>query len=437
MWKWLLGIFIVLAVGCGVGGFFASKSEPVKKMLKQMRGEKEQEPVRVESVVRGDLTRTIAAPGAIDAKTKVKINARVSAKIIALPFKEGETVKEGDVLVRLDAEDLKASLDEAKAGLRADEARLEGAQASLGQLRLELERIRKLHATKDRSDSDLESAEASFLQAQSALRASEQSIERSRATVRRAERDIENTIVTSPMAGVITKLNSEVGEVVLGTFQNAGTVIMEIADLNTMLMRAEVDENNIEPIKPGQKATVYINAYPDRKLAGIVERLKEQNQISREGKQYFEAEVLLDLTGLAEGQRLRTGLKANCDIQVETKFGVMKVPSQAVLDRRIDELPEEIRKSPIVAGKSKAFARVVYRLIDGKAVATPVETGSSDITSTVILSGLDEQSRVITGPYKVLSTLKDGAAVREDVVKPEAAPPTAESKPAAEARRGG
>ncbi|MFN7022524.1 MAG: efflux RND transporter periplasmic adaptor subunit [Phycisphaerales bacterium] len=416
MWKWLVGVFLVLAVGCGVGGYFASKAEPFRKVLKQVRGEKDPEPVRVEAVTRGDLTRTIAAPGTIDAKTKVKINARVSAKIMALPFKEGETVKEGDVLARLDAEDLKASLDEAKASLRADEARLEGAQAALGRLRLEVERIRKLHGTRDRSDADLEAAESEFLQAQSSLRAIEQAIERSRATVRRAERDLENTIITSPMAGVIVRLNSEVGEVVLGTSQNAGTVIMEIADLGTMLMRAEVDENNIEPIRPGQKATVYINAYPDLRLTGIVERLKEQNQISREGKQYFEAEILLDLSALGDGQRLRTGLKANCDIQVETKYGVMKVPSQAVLDRRIDDLPEEVRKSPVIAGKNRSFVRVVYRKVDGKAVATPVETGSSDITSTVILSGLDERSLVITGPYKVLATLRDGMAVRDEAV---------------------
>jgi HlyD family secretion protein len=422
VWKWLIGIFVVLAVACGVGGFFASKAEPVQKMLKSMRGEHEPESVKVEAVSRGDLTRSISAPGAIDPKTKVKISARVSARVIALPFKEGQDVNEGDVIVRLDAEDLKAALDQVKAQLRADEARLEGSQASLVRVRADVERARKLFASKDRSQSELDAAEADFLVAEASLRAAQQAIESSRAYVRRAERDLENTVITSPISGTIVKLNTEVGEVVLGTFNNAGTEIMQIADLTAMLMRAEIDENNIEPIKPGQKATVYINAYPDRKFTGLVERLKEQNQISREGKQYFEAEIALDLKDMKEGERLKTGLKANCDIQVETKFDVMKVPSQAVLDRRVDELPEEVRKSPLLEGKNKAFTQVVYRMIDGKAKVTPVETGSSDVTSTVVLSGLEAGTTIITGPYKVLATLKDDMAVKAEAeVKPEGA----------------
>lgn len=414
MWKWLVGIFVVLAVACGVGGYFASKAKPVQDMIKKMSGRAEPEAVKVGTVSRGDLTRTVSAPGAIDPKTRVKISARVSARVIALPFKEGQDVKEGDVIVRLDAEDLKAALDQARAGLRADEARMEGTQASLVRVKADVERVRALFATKDRSQAELEIAEAEFRVAESNVRAAEQSIESSRAIVRRAERDLENTVITAPMDGTIVKLNTEVGEVVLGTFNNAGTEIMEIADLASMLMRAEIDENNIEPIKPGQKATVYINAYPDRKFTGIVERLKEQNQISREGKQYFEAEIALDLKAMKEGERLKTGLKANCDIQVETKFDVIKVPSQAVLDRRVDELPDAARKSPIIEGKNKAFAQVVYRFVDGKAVVTPVETGSSDLTSTVVLAGLDTGEKIITGPYKVLATLRDGLEVKDE-----------------------
>lgn len=418
MWKWLVGVFLVLAVGCGVGGYFASKSKQAQEMLKKLRGTPGETLVKIEPVSRGDLTRTVNAPGTIDPKTKVKISARVSARVIALPFKEGQSVREGDVIVRLDAEDLKAALDQAKAQLRADEARLEGAQATRARVELDAARTRALFESKDVSRQALEAAEAELRVTLSNLNAAEQAVESSKANVRRAERDIENTVISAPMTGVITKLNTEVGEVVLGTFNNAGTEIMQIADLGNMLMRAEIDESNIEPIKPGQKATVYINAYPERKFSGIVERLKEQNQISREGKQYFEAEIALDLSAMKEGERLKTGLKANCDIQVETKFDVMKVPSQAVLDRRIDELPDQARKSPVLEGKNRAFAQVVYVFEDGKARARPVETGSSDVTSTVILAGLEPGMRIITGPYKVLAALKDGADVKEEAEKP-------------------
>jgi HlyD family secretion protein len=433
VWKWLLGVFIVLAVGCGVGGYFASTSAQGKEWLKKIRGERDAQAVKLEAVLRGDLTRSVSAPGAIDSRTKVKITARVSARITALPFKEGETVQAGAVLVRLEDEDLIAALDEARASLEAEQARLEGTEAMLRQEKTDLARLRTLHESKDRSLSELQTAEAKLAQSEAGRLAALKAIQRLEATVRRAERDLENAVVVSPMDGVITKLNSEVGEVVLGTFQNAGTEIMEIADLTTMLMRAEVDENNIEPIRPGQRATVYINAYPDLKLTGIVDRLKEQNQVSREGKQYYEAEIVLDLSGLKESERLRTGLKANCDIQVETKYDVMKVPSQAVLDRRVEDLPEEVRKAPMIAGKNKSFARVVYRLVDGKAAATPVETGSTDLSSTVILSGLEPGEKIITGPYKVLGTLKDGTALREEEVKADAVPAAPPATPAATA----
>lgn len=429
MWKWLVGVFLVLAIGCATGGYFASRNKQVQDWAKRLRGRPTETLVKVESVARGDLTRTVSAPGTIDPKTKVKISARVSARVIALPFKEGQSVREGDVIVRLDAEDLKAALDQARAQLRADEARLEGAQATRQRVELEMSRTRTLFESGDVSRQALEAAEAELRVTLSNLNAAEQAIESAKASVRRAERDLENTVITAPMSGVITRLNTEVGEVVLGTFNNAGTEIMQIADLGNMLMRAEIDENNIEPIKPGQRAIVYINAYPDRKFTGIVERLKEQNQISREGKQYFEAEIALDLSSMKEGERLKTGLKANCDIQVETKFDVMKVPSQAVLDRRVDELPDAAKKSPVLEGKSRAFARVVYVYDDGKARARPVETGSSDVTSTIILSGLEPGTRIITGPYKVLATLKDGAEVKEETPVPAAStqPAKAES----------
>lgn len=424
VWKWLLGVFLILAVACGVGGFFASKMEPVQKALKQLRGVKDPATVKVETVGRGNLTRTVSAPGTIDPKTKVKISARVSARVVALPFKEGQDVREGDVLVRLDADDLQAALDQAMAQLAEQKARQKGAVATLERAQDDVRRSEALLATNDVSVEDVEKKRTAVREAESTVEAAAQSIASAEATVRRAQRDLENTVIKSPISGTIIKLNTEVGEVVLGTFNNAGTEIMQLADLTNMLMRAEIDENTIEPIRPGQKATVYINAYPERKFTGIVERLKEQNQISREGKQYFEAEIALDLssTKLDEGQRLKTGLKANCDIQVETKFDVMKVASQAVLDRRVDELPEKARKSPLLEGKSKAFAQVVYTMDGGKAVAHVVETGSSDVTSTVILAGLEPGARVITGPYKALASLSDGAEVKEEEIKPTGAP---------------
>lgn len=410
MWKWLLGIFLVCVLMCGVGGFFALRSQGVKERLNKFRGVDQNTPVRLEPAAKGDLVKKVSAPGQIEPKTKVQITAQVSARITALPFKEGDEVKKGDVVVRLDAEDLIAALEAQRASLKADEARLQGTQAAARQAKADLDRVRDLFEKNVRSKADLEAAQAGYDQAQSSLRVGEASIEITRANIRRAERDVQNCVITSPIDGTLIKVNNEVGELVLGTFNNAGQVIMEIADLSVMLMKAEVDESSISQVKKGQRSVIFINAYAGKSFTGVVDQITQQRQVSREGKNYFPTEILVELD---KDQRLLAGLTANTDIQVETQYGVLRVPSQSVVDRRIEELPTEAQGKLDPTQKSKAFTRVVYKMVDGKAVAMPVLTGTSDLTHTVVLSGLNDGEKVVTGPFKVLATLKDGLRISD------------------------
>ncbi|MBX3408061.1 MAG: efflux RND transporter periplasmic adaptor subunit [Phycisphaeraceae bacterium] len=413
MWKWIIGSLLAVVVLIGGGGAYVFTRPGTQEYIKKFQGRSALTKVKLEGVERGDLTRSISAPGTVDARTRVKVSAQVSARITALPFREGQDVKKGDVLVRLDAEELQAQLDSARAGLRAEEARLEGAQASLAQARSELTRVRSLHASKDRSNAELEAMEARYLQQEAAVRAAEQSIESSRAMVRRAERDLANTVIASAIDGTVTLLNNEIGELVLGTFNNLGQTILEIADLSHIIMRAEVDEGNIQLIQPGQRATVYVTAYPGREFPGRVDKVRPQKRTSpRDGRHYYEVEIELELRD--DEQLLLVGGLANCDIHVETMVDVLKVPSQAVVDRRIDELPAAVAAGVQGIGRNKAFARVVYKLVNGEAVAVPVVAGSSDLRSTVVVQGLAPGDRIITGPYKVLATLKHGQKVEED-----------------------
>lgn len=410
VWKWILGIFIVCVIGCGVGGYFVSKNEKFKSQFMSFGGGDIATQVRLEPATKGDLVRTVAAPGQIEPRTKVKITAQVSARITALPFKEGEIVKKGDVVVRLDSEDLVAALEAQRAALKADEARLLGTRASFEQARADVARVRDLFEKNVRSKADLEAAEAAFQQAESSLRVGEASIEITRANIRRAERDVQNCVISSPIDGTIIKTYNEVGELVLGTFNNLGQTIMEIADLNVMLMRAEVDESSVAQVAKGQKAKVYVNAYPGKTFTGTVDQVEQQRQLSREQKGYFETEIIIDMQ---PGESLLAGLTANTDIMVQTQYDVLRVPSQAVLDRRIEELPGESQGKVAADQKNKAFTRVVYKLVDGKAVSVPVVTGTSDLTHTVVLSGLNDGEKVVSGPYKVLAALKDGQALSE------------------------
>lgn len=411
MWKWLLGTLLLFALFCGGGGYFVAATETGQQLVSQLKPKTPTTEVRVETVSRGDLVRVVSAPGAVEPQTNVEISAQVSARIVALPFREGDQVKRGDVIVRLDSDDLVAALESSKAALRGEEARLEGSRAALAEAEAELGRVRELFDTKDVSKADLDAAEAAYLRALANVKAGEHAVEIAKAEIVRAEKNLEHAVITSPIDGVITRLDAEVGElVVIGTLNNPGSVIMEIADLSTMLVNARVDEANIAPVRAGQSAKVYINAYPDRVFTGRVQRLGLKQQVDTDGTGYFEAEILLDLE---DGERLPAGLTANAEIEVQTLTDVVKVPSQAVLDRRIEDLPAPLIDAARAVAGSKAFARVVYVFADGKAQARPVEIGSSDLTHTVVLAGLQPGDRIITGPYRILVDLKHDMACTE------------------------
>lgn len=424
MWKWLLGGVLVVAVVLGAGGYFLFTNKSVRKQIDQwMPGNKMTE-VRLENAAKGELSRTIAAPGQIEPKTSVKISAQVSARIIALPFRENEPVKKGDVIVRLDSRDLEALLAATEANLRGEQARFEGSQAALARALSERDRVKKLNATGDVAVSALEQAESEYLRAQSNLQSSEHAIEAARAQIVRARKDLENTTIISPIDGTITVLDAEVGElVVVGTLNNAGSVIMEIADLGQMVLKARVDESNVLPVKDNQIARVYINAYGERVFKGFVERVELQRKLDRDGTGYFEVWVPI---ALEQGEVLRSGLTANCEIEVETLRDVLVVPSQAVVDRKADELPRAIAEGNPLIKRGDAFARVVYRVVkvegktdrDGKPVmktiATPVSVGSSDLTRTVVIAGLKEGETIIVGPFKSLQNLKHDQEIVEE-----------------------
>ncbi|MCC6678027.1 MAG: efflux RND transporter periplasmic adaptor subunit [Phycisphaerales bacterium] len=429
MWKWLLGIALVLLLGCVGSGYWMVSSGQYEKLKLQFSGEGKATLVRLEPVLRGTLTKTVSAPGLIEPRTKVEISAQVSARIIALPFREGQEVKKDDVVIRLDADDLAARVDSAKARLNSTQAALEGAKATYQNATGELTRRKELFDTKDISKAELDQAEEAYRAAESRLRQAEFSIDIARADLSAAEKDLSNAVIVSPFDGVITKLDAEVGElVVVGTLNNPGSVIMEIADLTDMLMKAKVDEANVAPVQPAQTAKVFINAYPERTFTATVERVKLFRQLDKDGTAYFETELKLDIP---DGMRLRSGLTANADIGVETLREVMLVPSQSVVDRNIDDLPKDALASEHL-DKAKKFARVAYVFSEGKVLAKPVSIGPSDLTKTVILGGLAEGDRIVAGPYKALVSLKDGQKVEEDTGHDKAQPPQQAEKTAAE-----
>ncbi len=427
----VITLVAALAIAGGLGWWI---------LAKKARSEADPIEVRIEKPTRGTLVEVVSAPGSVKPRTRVSISARISARIVELPYEEGDHVTKGDpgadppippsVLVRLDATDLEAALSSAEAlrdaraaeikvaqaRMAGQEADIQGIQASLREARLNLDRKKKLRETGDVPQSDYDQANCRVEELTAQQKSAEESLRSQRlnlevirhqlaaadAEIAQAKDKLSYTTITSPINGVVTAVNAEVGELVItGTMNNPGTVVMELADLSKMLVVAEVDESDVGHLAVGQPASIEIRAYPDRKFEGTVESIAlAGRQMSLEAR-VFLVEILLD-TG---GRRIYSGLTAEVEIRTRRHENVLKLPSQAVLGRRVDELPSEIREGNPNIDPKKTFATVVYRSRDGKSVVTPVALGPSDATHTVIVSGLSEDDRVVTGPFKVLEKL--------------------------------
>jgi len=440
----VLMILIIVAIlaGLAFGGwwFFVGRAKAQQKPTV----------VRIETPVRGELIEFINAPGEIEPKRDVEISAKVSARIVEMPYDEGAWVTRGDpndpevhppsLLLRLDDSDLRATLratearraaqaaqiEVSKMEIESSRAAIEGTRAQLIQAKRELERKKTLLLSKDVPQSDVDLQQSAVDDLDARLKSSEHglkaavlqlnvlkhNLEAADAEITRATEMLSYTVITSPIDGIITRINAEVGEMVMtGTMNNPGTIIMEVADLSQMQLLARVDEVDIGSVKVGQKAKVHIHAWPDKVFDGTVQKIALAREINyQDVSNYFETEILLHHTE----QMILTGMNADVDVEIAVHKNVLKVPSQAVLGRPIDELPLEIRDNSPEVDKKKAFATVVYRFLDGQAVITPVKIGPSDTSHTIILAGLGENESIITGPYKELEKIQHKQKVKDE-----------------------
>lgn len=406
--------------------------------------------VRIENAQRGELIEFVSAPGEIEPRINVEISAKTMARIIELPYEEGDIVTSGStdtnppvpasVLVRLDDKDLQSRLLSAEASYDAQSAQIEvekariagqranliGLDASLKQAQRDLERQKGLLESQDISQATFDQSQLKFDELKSqydstkhTLNAAElnlvvlqHNLESAGAGVTQAKEALSYTTITSPIDGVVTRINAEVGEVVIfGTMNNPGTVILEVADLSTMLLVAQVDEADVGKLAVGQKAKVFVQTFPDDEFKGVVDSIALTHRISPStATKYFRTEILLE----GDVKKLFSGLTAHVDIETIKHEEVLNVSSQAVLGRAVDDLPLKIRENNPEVDKEKTFTPVVYRYIDSKAVVTPVKIGPSNLTNTIIKSGIMEEDKIVVGPYKVLEGIKHDQKIKDE-----------------------
>jgi HlyD family secretion protein len=430
---------LVLIIGAAVAKKVATKKNKKEAKIN----------VRIETVKSGEFIEIVNAPGEIRPKTKVDISAKISARIMELPFDEGQTVTAGDpdadppvapsLLIRLDSKNLESQLQSAIAHKDAQTARIEvekaiilsrrstliGTKASLDQATVECQRQNKLLETSDISQSSYDQIKCRQDELQAQYDASTHSInsaelnivvmhhnlKSAQASVDEAREALSYTTITSPIDGVITVINAEIGEVVMtGTMNNPGTVIMQVADLSEMILLAQIDETNVGQVQVGQTARIHVPAFWEEEFEGVVQNIALTHRMSNTGAKYYKTEILIK----GDVKKLFSGLTADVDIETNRHKDIVKVPSQSVLARRLDEIPLDITEENLIIDKKKTNIPVVYRFIDGKAVVTPVKIGPSDLTHTLILEGVTENDIVVTGPYKILGSLKHNKSITEE-----------------------
>lgn len=401
-------------------------------------GEREKMEVLFGKAKKVKIVEKVSASGMIQPILEIKISPEVSAEIIELNVEEGDSVALGDVLVRLKPDNLQSALERATASLnqqkanQADaEARLAKAFASFKRSSLEYNRKKQLYGSKAISDADMEVVEANFSIAKQELKSAEKNVEASKyivqsaqASVKEANENLRFTTVRAPMSGIVSKLNVEKGERVVGTSQMAGTEMMRIADLNNMEVRVDVNENDIVRVAVGNTVDIDVDAYShlDRTFKGAVTAIANTAKAKASSDAVTEFEVRIKILNssyadLAQAnvKPFRPGMTASVDVVTRIKKDILSVPLGAVTTRVPPNEGKKNRdkKDTNDRKKQEDLKEVVFVHDSGIAKLKEVKTGISDFDNIEILEGLDEGDEVIVGPYLAVSKkLEDGDLIK-------------------------
>jgi HlyD family secretion protein len=361
--------------------------------------------VTLAKVTRMDLTSKVSANGKIDAQRKVDLSANIMGQIVNLAVREGDVVKKGAFLLQIDQKQLAASAQGAAASLQALFSDRDAARATAVAAQHDFERAQKNFAQKIIPAAELDRARAAYDSAQANVAAIEKRIDSARANVTAAQDTLSKTTIRAPMDGVVTALPVEEGEVaVIGTMNNPGTKLLTIADMSVVEAVMEVDETDIPNVKVGQRATVTIDAYPNKTYSGIVTEVGSSpvQRTPGAGTEAVNFEVKIQIENPPPG--VRPGFSASADITTGARAKAIAIPIQALV----------VREKPNSAKTAKPQDEEGVFVSDkGVVKFAPVTTGLSGESNIEIVSGLREGQEIVTGPFKALREIKDGSKVKE------------------------
>lgn len=368
--------------------------------------------------VKQDITRLVQAPGDVEATLEVEISSEIVAKIEEMPVEENTIVKKGDLLCRLKEDLLRAEVQSCEARIARLQAAMIDSEAELEKAERDYRwqlRLAEAEATSDKERHDY----ITILKKSKALcEMRKQEILEAQAALKRVKDDLDRTVIRSPIDGIVSRLDAKIGEVVItGTMNNPGTVIMTVSDLSRMQVRARVDEVDVPLVKEGQKARVYLQADQENPVPAKVLRVAAKST-KQEGRDVVTFETLCEI--LSNDERIRPGMTANVEIEVDHKNDTVTIPVEAIVHRMRKELPPDLVKeydakqtATDISDRARAaqYLKVVYVLDGELARVRFVEPGIADTRRVELVTGIKPTDVVITGPYRSLDQLKEARKV--------------------------
>jgi HlyD family secretion protein len=407
--------------------------------------------VQTDKVSRRNLTELVVANGKIQPVTQVKISPEVSGEIIELPVKEGQVVKKGDLILRIKPDFYIANRNQAEASYNSSLAGKSTSMANLAKAEAEFKRNQELFDRRLISDSVYLEYKTGLDVARAQLTSSTHMVEMSKAQLARAEEELAKTTIVSPIDGTISKLNSQLGERVVGTATMAGTDVMILADLNEMEARVDIGEIDVVLIKPGQHARLEVDAFKDRKFNGTVTEIGNSSKgsssynTSSQDATKFEVRIRVQ-----EKEEFRPGMSITAEIETRSRTNVLAVPMGCVTTRppkpktdtnsvagtnglagtnKLAGTNSSPATNTTVAagsgtnsvdaadrkkGEAPKQIEVIFAVEGDHVKMVPVKIGISDDTHWEILEGLTEGQEIVSGNFRAVSRdLEDGKKIRK------------------------
>ena len=413
----IAAVFVLAIVGIVAGSLVPKKDPPLT--------------VQTSAVRRGAITRKVTAAGKLQAATQVKLSSNLSGDLLDLPVREGDPIKKGQYIGRIDSRRYEAQLHQREAMEQSARSELSLEEVNLAKLQADLKRVERLVKADSASTAELERAVAERDGALARVQAAKDRVKSASASLAEARYLLSFTTLTAPIDGILTSRLKQVGERVRGSDFNEDPIVI-IATLSSMEMKVEVGEHEVVYLHEGDPAEIEVDAFPDRKFPAQVVEIAKNANVRNAGT---ETEVTTFPVRLSLSVNVPGGLpgmSGQASVSTETRQNALTVPLQAVTVRTEKQLatPTASRKDlpdvgapepapppgPGARKSTKALQqKVVFVVEDGKARVRRVETGLASENEIEILSGLQEGEPVVEGPYKVLSReLSDGRAVKLD-----------------------